>query len=360
MKATKIKVIKTILHIYCFLTRRKKYSLEERETSPGNIVIYSTTALGDYLMNTPAIMHLKNRFPASKIILVTSKKNHSLVVQYDWFDHIYIWDNKVVRILPLLRKLRKHKPDISVILHAHFPYDIFCAVLSGSKMILRDHYGSESPELNRYLDHYSGYYDGHTIRRKLKLLETLGENTGDTTMHLPVINTLLPRQYLRQRIGFQLGASNETRRWPVCFFSTLACMLLDNDRDLEIIITGTTSEKNLANDFLKQLPAHYQHNICVMSGHTQLTELVTLLKSLDVLVTGDTGPLHIAVAAGVNTVSLFATANPAYTGPCQDPDKHIILHRPDGEKTEHPMMAILPVEVYHAVRELLGRAYDSE
>ncbi|PBI77968.1 glycosyl transferase family 9 [Rahnella victoriana] len=358
MKAMKMKLIKTILHLYCLLTRRKTFSLSARTAAPENIVIYSTTALGDYLMNTPAIMHLKKSFPASRFILVTSKKNHSLVVQYNWYDDIYVWDNKVVRILPLILKLRKHKPDLSVILHAHFPYDVLCAVLSGSKMILRDHYGSEPAVFNHYLDHYSGYFDGHTIRRKLKLIEPVCENPGESRMHLPVINTPAPRLYLRKRIGFQLGASNESRRWPVEFFSQLAGLLLNEYRDLDIIITGTAAEKYLAEDFLKRLPAHHQNNICIMSGQTPLTGLVTLVKSLNILVTGDTGPLHIAVAAGVRTVSLFATANPAYTGPCQDPQKHIILHRPEGKNAAHPMRAILPADVYQAVGELLRRPYD--
>ena len=52
------------------------------------------------------------------------------------------------------------------------------SVLTGSKVIVRDHYGRESPLLNKYLDHYSGYFDDHTIKRKLKLIEVLGAETG--------------------------------------------------------------------------------------------------------------------------------------------------------------------------------------
>ncbi|MCX2200506.1 hypothetical protein LDO48_10050 [Pantoea agglomerans] len=71
------------------------------DLAPQTVVIYSTTALGDFLMNTPAIWSLKNRFPASKFILVSSKKNKDLVSRYNWFDKIYIWDNKLANFLPL-------------------------------------------------------------------------------------------------------------------------------------------------------------------------------------------------------------------------------------------------------------------
>ncbi len=46
-----------------------------------------------------------------------------------------------------------------------------------------------------------------------------------------------------------------------------------------------------------------------------------------VLVTGDTGPLHLAIALQVPTVSLFVTANPNWTGPYQDLDIHTIIHK---------------------------------
>jgi ADP-heptose:LPS heptosyltransferase len=129
------------------------------------VVIYSTTSLGDFLMNTPAIWSLKNRFPISKFILVSSKKKNDLVSRYRWFDKIYIWDNNMLNYMPLFLKSRREKPDLSVILHTHYPYDVMSAVLTGSHTIMRDHYGSESPILNIYLDHHSGYFDDHAIKR---------------------------------------------------------------------------------------------------------------------------------------------------------------------------------------------------
>jgi len=356
MKLLKIKIIEKILSWYCFLVKRNRDFLRFNETPPKTIVIYSTTALGDYLMNTPAIWYLRNKFPTSKMILVTSEKNHDLVKKYDWFDQIYIWDNKVVRILPLLFKLRKNRPELSIILHAGFPYDILCSVLSGSDVIFRDHYGSEPPLLNKYLDNYSRYYDGHTIKRKLKLIENFGANVDNVKMYLPKLEDDKDDNNQRLRVGFQLGASNESRRWPVENFNQLACMLFENLDDLEIIITGTPSELKLAQSFVKQLSVNYQNKVVIMAGKTSLTELVSLVGNLNILVTGDTGPLHIAIAAGVKTVSLFVTANPFYTGPCQDQDKHIILHCPVCTDFQTPMKSIQVSDVFDAVMKTIGKS----
>ncbi|KKB04856.1 glycosyltransferase family 9 protein [Pantoea anthophila] len=353
MKKKKIYLIDRLLTLYSrFSGRRQPQALQQ--LNPETVVIYSTTALGDFLMNTPAIWSLKKRFPASKFILVSSLKNKDLVSRYPWFDKIYIWDNKLANFLPLFFKLRRHKPELSVILHAHFPYDIMSSVLTGSQAILRDHYGSESPVLNKYLDHYSGYFDDHTIKRKLKLIEALGAETQQTRMHLPELNSSATAKASHRRIGFQLGASKDIRRWPLESFSQLATALLARWPDSEIVVTGTAAEQPLEQAFIASLPPHCRKNVTPMAGKTNLSGLITLIRSLDLLVTGDTGPLHIAVAAQTPTVSLFSTANPRYTGPCQDSDRHIIIHRPDKTATQHPMASIKAKEVEQAVAQLVG------
>jgi len=353
MKKKKIYLIDCLLILYSkFSSRKKRCALQALE--PETVVIYSTTALGDFLMNTPAIWSLKNRFPASKFILVSSKKNKDLVSRYCWFDNIYIWDNKLLNYFPLFFRLRHQKPDLSVILHAHFPYDIMSAVLTGSKTIVRDHYGSESPLLNKYLDHYSGYVDDHIIKRKLKLIEPLGAETHQIRMHLPEPESSSARLGNRRRIGFQLGASKDERRWPVASFSQLGTALLARWPDSEIIVIGTTAEQHLEQEFIDSLPLPCRKNVTPMAGKTRLGELIGLIRSLDLLVTGDTGPMHIAVAAQVRTVSLFSTANPRYTGPCQDSSRHIIIHRPDSPISQHPMSSIRVEEVEQAVATLVG------
>ncbi|WP_313652202.1 glycosyltransferase family 9 protein [Pantoea sp.] len=353
MKKKKIYLIDRLLTAYSRFSGRK-VSQPLQALTPQTVVVYSTTALGDFLMNTPAIWSLKNRFPTSKFVLVSSEKNKDLVSRYNWFDKIYIWDNKIANYLPLFFKLRRHKPDLSVILHAHFPYDIMSSVLSGSKAIVRDHYGSESPLLNKYLDHYSGYFDDHTIKRKLKLIEALGAESAQTRMHLPELNLPTAATPGHRRIGFQLGASKDIRRWPLKSFCQLATALLGRWPDAEIIVTGTAAEQPLERAFIEGLPPHCRSNITPMAGKTNLSGLIGLIRTLDLLVTGDTGPLHIAVAAQTPTVSLFATANPRYTGPCQDSDRHIIIHRPDSAASPHPMAAIQAEEVEQAVAKLVG------
>jgi ADP-heptose:LPS heptosyltransferase len=86
--------------------------------------------------------------------------------------------------------------------------------------------------------------------------------------------------------------------------------------------------------------------------------LLAIIKNLDILVTGDTGPLHLAVALKIKTVSLFVTANPKHTGPYQDHQLHEVLHVPLNNQNalnlEQPLSAISVDQVLRNIKKLLA------
>ena len=337
--------------MHVFLTRRSKpvrNNLAVLETR--TVAVFSTTALGDFLMNTPAIYLLRNRYPSASFTLASNEKNMSLVKEYGWFDNVLEWDNKVMRIVPLIRKLRRIRPDLCVILHSHYPYDVLAALTSKAKVVLRDSYGKDPAELNPFLHAWSPEFSGHTIARKLKLIGVLGADAGQSRMHLPLRYQKHSTEGRPLRIGFQLGASREARRWPVDNFCQLAVALASQYQELEIIVTGSKAEQGLEVNFCNAVPEEVRMCIRPYAGKTQLDELTALIMSLDVLVTGDTGPMHIAVAGEVRTVSLFAEANPLHTGPFQYPDPHRVIYQTPADRNVHPMQCISPETVFAAVK----------
>jgi ADP-heptose:LPS heptosyltransferase len=84
------------------------------------------------------------------------------------------------------------------------------------------------------------------------------------------------------------------------------------------------------------------------------------MKNMDVLVTGDTGPLHLAIALKTKTVSLFVTANPQQTGPYQNPELHQVMYVPaetqqlSEEQRHQPLSIITSDEVMARVIKVLG------
>lgn len=367
MKKNKIKIISKVLSWYAYLSGYRPGRVDDCNKNTINcIVIYSTTALGDLILNTPAIYALKAQFPQARLVMVSSPKNRGLVEGSDIFDDVIYWNNKFNNILYFIFKLRKIRPQLAVILHSYFPYDILTAVLSGCRFIFRDHYGKENVALNHWLTAYSPNFQGHTVQRKLQLVSPLGCDVTQTRMRIPVVISAANREPGRQRIGFQLGASRDFRRWPVACFAALCDRLCDRpaaeDAAVEIILIGGKNEQVLVEEFMALVAPANRQRVSSLVGRTTLPQLAAAITTFDILVTGDTGPLHVAIAQRVRTVSLFVTANPLYTGPYQDLDRHRVFYKPISSlppelaRSRFPMAAITPAEVFDAVAEGLRHA----
>lgn len=356
MKKNKVFIINKVLKIYAFLSGFKIGRVDECiHDNISCIVIYSTTALGDLILNTPAIHALREKYPLARLVLVASPKNKNLVEHSALFSEVLYWNNKFNNILYFIYKLRRLRPQMAVILHSYFPYDMLSVVLTGCRYIFRDHYGSEGPALNHWLTGYTSRFEGHTIQRKLNLLAPLGCDATAARMKVPVA---IPRQAKlvdKIRIGFQLGASRDFRRWPPECFAALGNQLLDNDAALEVVLIGGKNEMPLVAEFMHRIAAQLRHRVVSLVGKTSLMELAAVITTFDTLVTGDTGPLHLAIAQQVSTVSLFVTANPLYTGPYQDLQLHHVFYKPlrslspELAASPFPMAAISVDEVFAAV-----------
>jgi ADP-heptose:LPS heptosyltransferase len=125
----------------------------------------------------------------------------------------------------------------------------------------------------------------------------------------------------RRFVGFQLGASEDRRRWPVEFFARLGQTLWEKHSALPVLL-GSSSETRLGERY-KESNAPCLNLI----GRTEMGELATGLRGMDVLVTNDTGTMHLAAGLNTPVAALFlATAQPWDTGPylegclCLEPD----------------------------------------
>jgi len=160
-------------------------------------------------------------------------------------------------------------------------------------------------------------------------------------------------------VGFQLGASAAARQWPVERFARLATRLQER-RGILAVVVGAVSEKPLAARFREIFDGP-----CLdLSGATSLPTLAAVVARLGLLVTNDTGTLHLAAGLGVPSVALFlATAQPFDTGPylegclCLEPDMpcHPCSFREACPRSHACLDAIDPEAVAEAV---LAWAHD--
>jgi lipopolysaccharide heptosyltransferase II len=113
------------------------------------------------------------------------------------------------------------------------------------------------------------------------------------------------------RIGLCPGAEyGPAKRWPTNRYR-MVIEKISRGHDVTWVIVGTAKEAPLGDDLAKSFPGNVE-NLC---GKTTLPELIHHLKGLSLLLTNDTGTMHLADLLGVPVVAIFGSTEPALTGP---------------------------------------------
>lgn len=124
---------------------------------------------------------------------------------------------------------------------------------------------------------------------------------------------------MRPLIGIHVSGGRESKQWHLDRFAEVG-RRLGRDRRGTIVLTGTASDRAMVETVRNRLSEHAGHAstgfaVIDAAGSTDLVALAALLESLDVLITGDTGPMHLAAAVGTAVVALFGPSDPGRYGP---------------------------------------------
>ncbi|MFN3884374.1 MAG: glycosyltransferase family 9 protein [Rhodocyclaceae bacterium] len=327
---------------------------------PNTFVVVSNTALGDTLLSTPVIASLRASFPSARIAFVVHPRYARLFTGLESIDGLLTYDGSYVGLARAILRLRKLAPDAVLLAHSNGPQDIPMAWLAGVPLILKP--ATCSP-FRVYLSAQLPPLTGHVIEERLNLVRFVGGTQLVTRMQLPTrYFGKMPTDIVRlsqPAIGFQLGAANAYKQWPLAKFAALAKELLAAHPRLHIVLTGSAKERALADELLRLCPDPRILNHC---GKWDVARLPWLLRQFTLLVTNDTGPMHLAIALGVPTVSLFGMTSAAAIGPFQDRDRHIVIekqsdreaHLPKKRRSNRGMALIEVDEVFAAVDRRLS------
>jgi heptosyltransferase-2 len=130
------------------------------------------------------------------------------------------------------------------------------------------------------------------------------QNPGDLIIH-PFSKQKIKK--LKPIIGINPGASyGDSKRWQPEEF---AKVVINLSNKFDIIIFGGVSEKKIANKIEKLLIENNVSNYQNLAAETSIDQLIHHISTLDIFITGDTGPMHLAAAFKVPTVSIFGPTN---------------------------------------------------
>lgn len=299
-----------------------------------NILIVSSTAIGDTLLSTPAIKAVRTHYPNATIIVHFNKTNMELFENNPHIDGIIPYYGGYKKFLKTIKEFRRYNFDIVLILHGNEPQATPMAYLSGARFIVKLPNTSEYNFLLSNKKPLVKWEDmAHGIDQRLKVAELIGCNSKDTRMVLPImqededaVSLFLKKEGVKPNeplIGFQVGASTISRMWFADRFIELGKRLISAYPLLKIIITGSPAEKQYCDEIARGI----RDRVVVSAGSLPLRQVSALVKQFKVLLTGDTGIMHIAIAVGTPVIALYAVADYQRTGPYYDLEKHRIIQK---------------------------------
>ena len=276
------------------------------------LLIELPTWLGDAVMATPAIENIVKSFPACEIIIFGSFLSTQLFHEHPNVTEIIVDKSRSGgnRYLNLYKQTKQiEKLDLAVSFRSGFSTKFFFWFLDASqKCIYRKEKNIERHQVLRYNDF---------INHCLGLQSTPGA--------LKIYQSKAPTQKSgRRRVGINPGATyGSAKRWYPEKFAEVAVAL---SSQYDIVIFGGPNETDIAADIEEELKRSGVTNYINLAGKTTIPELIRQIYGLDLFITGDSGPMHVAAAFQVPTVALFGPTKDKETSQWKNP-KGIILKK---------------------------------
>jgi len=319
--------------------------------------------LGDVVMALPLLRALRVSRPDAEITLIAKASFLPLLKIAGVADHLEPLPPRGLDYFLHFWRLRRRHPDVYVLLTNSTRGDLeawltccrqrFGLVKSGHRRPLLTHRYAVSADFDECQNHQLALWDN--LFRHFGLNAPLDRTppfeapkrpdsqASHTTPPFPIPERLV--------IGFIAGSENNPeKRWPLAHWRQLAESLLAEFPNATLELFGTANDQPITTMIAAGLDSAHVHDL---AGRTDLPAYVEKLRSCRLLVTNDTGGMHLANALGVPLLALFGPTNPVRTGPVFSAPFEI-LQPPGCANTGGGNLANLsPDTVLAAVRQLL-------
>lgn len=287
------------------------------------ILLIRTDRIGDVVLTTPAIRALRQKFPSAHLAMMVNPSTIDLIRGDQDIDEILIDDRfKKHRgffgFMRLVNEIRLKNFDIVVNFHTKKRTNLLCALSRIPRRV-----GYRNDKLGFLLTHkikdVRSQGEKHEAQYCIDALEPLGVRSNDLTTFVSTQEDAEQwaaeffRQFYKDNsnsikcVALHLGASCPTKRWPLQYFADLVKMI-DDRKPTFFIAIGGLDQTSLVADLHKMLGHRCQ--VYDLVGRLSLARTVSLLKRCDLLISNDSGPVHIAAAFNTPVVSIFTRNQP--------------------------------------------------
>ena len=299
-----------------------------------NILIFRNDRFGEFLLNIPALRVLKETFTEANLIVVINPYIRDLAECIPFIDEIVEWGQEKHSLFEKFRfinLLKTKNTDIAIMLNPSKEFNIF-TYLAG--IPIRVGYARKWEFLLTHKIEDKKYLgQKHEVEYNLDLIRKIGIDSQDKSLLIPINNEdknfveSLLKEYsivkLDLLIALHPWTSDPVKQWPVENFSQLA-VRLSREFNHKVIIIGGKDEVEQSQKFCKDSP-----NLVNLTGKLTLRQSAALFKKCRLLVSNDSGPVHLASAVGTPVIALFRNDIPAKSARRWGPwgEGHIVIEK---------------------------------
>ncbi len=301
------------------------------DIQPARVLVLLREHIGDVVNSTAALHCLRRRFARAYLCVEVGERAAEVLQNFPGIDEIWIrrthqglWGK-----LQCIYRLRKGRFDLAVILDDSADM-VLHAWMAGIPVRVGVRRKRKFEGLyTAFVPHDPSRHE--TLEHFRDLVQMLG---GDVSDYRPRLYPSAEDRQAAERelyqagwdgstplVGLNPGASREHRQWFPERFAQVCDAL--SEQGMQCVVLGGPGDRGL----VEQMLAHCHSHPLVLTGRLTILQLAALMPRLSLLITADSGPMHIAAAMGTRVVALYGRSDPAYTGPFGE--GHVILRHPE-------------------------------
>lgn len=285
------------------------------------ILIFELNWMGDILFSVPFLRALRDRLSRAYISCAVVPRYSQMLTNNKWVNDVHVLNdsrgiNSLAEKIAFTRLIAREKYDTAFFLKTSRS-KVLMAQMAGIKR--RIGFDDKDAPLTDVIE--SPSEDMHRVERILSILAPLEIKTIDGSYEYTPSDddkekaTALLRASeggLNPVIVLNPGGNWEAKRWPLEYFKELARLLASEFPEMEIAITGAEKDTERCEEIIRSLDTVKAYSL---AGRTSIKVLAGVFSKSRLVVSADSGPLHLASSCGVPTISLYGPTLPKLTGP---------------------------------------------
>lgn len=286
-------------------------------SAPENICVLRLSAIGDTCHALAVIRNLQDNWPDARITWVIGKTEATLMgdirdIEFITFDK----SQGLAAYRPVRRQLAGRRFDVALCMHASLRANLLCRQIPAAVRVGFDKARARDFQWLFTNQRIPAAKGEHALEAMMGFARHIGAQPTELRWDIPIGDSA--RAFAREHVGAKTVVisplssqrSRNFRNWPVDRFVAVARYLRDR-LGATVIVTGGPSA--LEQEYAQAIAA--QAGAANLAGRTSLKQLYALIAAADAVLCPDSGPAHMATAAGTPVIGLYATSNPDRTGP---------------------------------------------